>query len=117
MILGGCGVSPSDESGIPKNIDELDNQLQAASQHLEECYELERAEAQVAGMVLESEADYRGWKELARLGAQAAAGRPQINRHAHVLEGRQGRDELEVLEYKSDVGVAHAGAPVLVEAV
>lgn len=73
MILGGCAVSPEEETGIPLNISELDDRMSAASNLLEECYELERAEAEVAGIVLESEADYRGWKDLARLGAQAAA--------------------------------------------
>jgi hypothetical protein len=61
------------ETGIPDNINELDDKMSAASRRLEECYELERAEAEVAGMVLENESDYRGWKDLARLGAQAAA--------------------------------------------
>ena len=73
MVLGGCDVSPRDESGIPRNIDALDNQLQAASQKLEECYALEKAEAAVAGLVLEGEAANLGWRDLARLGAQAAA--------------------------------------------
>ena len=73
MILGGCCVSPAEETGVPLNISELDDRMSAASQHLEECYELERAEAEIAGVVLEEEADYRGWKDLARLGAQAAA--------------------------------------------
>ncbi|GMH80410.1 hypothetical protein TL16_g08534 [Triparma laevis f. inornata] len=73
MVLGGCCVSPSAETGIPENIDELDDKMQAASNRLEQCYALEKAEAEAAGLVLESEADYIGWKELARLGAQAAA--------------------------------------------
>ena len=31
MVLGGCCVSPSAETGIPENIDELDDKMQAAS--------------------------------------------------------------------------------------
>jgi len=73
MVLGGCCVSPTAETGIPDNIDELDDKMQAAARRVEECYRMERVEAELAGMVLETEADYRGWKELARLSAQAAA--------------------------------------------
>eukprot|EP00520_Triparma_pacifica_P014709 CAMPEP_0118671362 /NCGR_PEP_ID=MMETSP0785-20121206/21961_1 /TAXON_ID=91992 /ORGANISM="Bolidomonas pacifica, Strain CCMP 1866" /LENGTH=663 /DNA_ID=CAMNT_0006566241 /DNA_START=171 /DNA_END=2158 /DNA_ORIENTATION=+ len=73
MVLGGCCVSPAAETGIPDNIDELDDKMQAAAKRVEECYKMERVEAELAGMILESESDYRGWKELARLSAQAAA--------------------------------------------
>ncbi|GMI19640.1 hypothetical protein TrCOL_g992 [Triparma columacea] len=73
MVLGGCGVSPMAETGTPENMDELDDKMQAAAARVEECYRMERAEAEVAGAVLETEADYRGWRELARLSAQAAA--------------------------------------------
>jgi hypothetical protein len=44
MVLGGCCVSPSAETGIPENINELDDKMQAASHRLEQCYALERAE-------------------------------------------------------------------------
>ncbi|GMH51295.1 hypothetical protein TrRE_jg9737 [Triparma retinervis] len=73
MVLGGCSISPMKETGVPGNMDELDDRMQAAAGRVEECYRMEREEAATAGMVLESEADFRGWKELARLSAQAAA--------------------------------------------
>ena len=39
---------------------------------------------------------------------------PELERHQHVFQGGQGRDQLEILKYESNVVVAHAGPLVLI---
>ena len=73
LVMGGCCVSPFAETGTPDNIDDLDDQLALATKRVAECYELEKAESIAAGIVIESEADFINWKQIARLSAQASA--------------------------------------------